>query len=136
MTRTGKIARLPVSIRDQLNRRLLDNEPGPALLDWLNSLPEVQAILAAEFASQPISPANLSQWKSGGHRDWLTLQDALALARDLEDKQALGHESLAGPFTDKLARWPILTNYHQLDSETFMQRCPDQRRQDSRSGLD
>jgi len=26
MTRTGKIARLPASIRDQLNRRLLDNE--------------------------------------------------------------------------------------------------------------
>ncbi len=108
MTRTGKIARLPVSIRDQLNRRLLDNEPGPSLLDWLNSLPEVQAILAAEFASQPISPANLSQWKSGGHRDWLTRQDALALARDLEDRQALGHSSLAGPFTDKLARWLAL----------------------------
>jgi len=105
MTRTGKIARLPLPIRDQLNRRLLDNEPGPSLLDWLNSLPEVQAVLAAEFASQPLSPANLSQWKNGGYWDWLTRHDALALAHDLEDKEALGDESLAGLFADKLARW-------------------------------
>ena len=70
VTRTGKIARLPLSIRDQLNRRLLDNEPGPSLLAWLNSLPEVQALLAADFASQPISPANLSHWKGGAYRDW------------------------------------------------------------------
>jgi hypothetical protein len=105
MTRTGKIARLPVSVRNQLNRRLLDNEPGPSLLDWLNSLPEVQAVLAAEFASQPVSPANLSQWKNGGYCDWLTRHDALALARDLEDKEALGDDALAGLFADKLARW-------------------------------
>jgi hypothetical protein len=105
MTRTGKIARLPLAIRDQLNRRLLDNEPGPSLLEWLNSLPEVQAILAAEFASQPVSPANLSQWKNGGYCDWLTRRDALALAHDLDDKEALGDDSLAGPFADKLARW-------------------------------
>ena len=105
MTRTGKIARLPLAIRDQLNRRLLDNEPGPSLLEWLNSLPEVHAILAADFASQPISPANLSQWKNGGYSDWLTRRDALALARDLDDKEALGHDSLAGLFADKLAHW-------------------------------
>jgi len=108
MTRTGKIARLPASIRDQLNRRLLDNEPGPSLLDWLNSLPEVKATLAAQFASQPVSPANLTQWRNGGHRDWLARLDALALTRDLEDKQAFGDESLDGPFTDKLARWLAL----------------------------
>jgi hypothetical protein len=105
MTRTGKIARLPASIRDQLNCRLLENEPGASVLGWLNALPEVQAILAASFASQPISLANLSQWKNGGHRDWLIRRDALALARDLDDEQALGHQDLAGPFADKLARW-------------------------------
>ena len=105
VTRTGKIARLPLSIRDQLNRRILDNEPGPSLLDWLNSLPEVQAVLAADFASQPISPSNLSHWKAGGHRDWLTRLDALTLARELQDPHALGHDALAGPFADKFARW-------------------------------
>lgn len=29
-----------------------------------------------------------------------------------------------------------IREYYQLDSETFMQPCPDQRRQDNRSGLD
>jgi hypothetical protein len=124
MTRTGKIARLPISIRDQLNRRLLDNEPGPSILDWLNSLSEVQALLAAEFASQPVSPANLSQWKNGGYRDWLTRRDALALAHDLEDKEALGDDSLAGIFADKLARWLSL-HYASVALRTLAAEDPD-----------
>ena len=33
-------------------------------------------------------------------------------------------------------RSPFIVSNFELDSETFMQRCPDQRRQDSRSGLD
>ena len=124
MTRTGKIARLPAAIRDQLNRRLLDNEPGSSLLGWLNSLPEVQAILAADFASQPVSPANLSQWKNGGYSDWLTRRDALALAHDLDDKEALGDESLAGPFADKLARWLAL-HYASVAVQTLAAEDPD-----------
>ncbi len=124
MTRTGKIARLPLAIRDQLNRRLLDNEPGPSLLEWLNSLPDVQAILTADFASQPISPANLSQWKNGGYSDWLTRRDALALARDLDDKEALGDDSLAGAFADKLARWLSL-HYASVAVQTLASEDPD-----------
>jgi hypothetical protein len=126
MTRTGKIARLPIAIRDHLNRRLLDNEPGPSLLEWLNSLPEVHAILAADFASQPVSPANLSQWKNGGYSDWLTRRDALALARDLDDKEALGDDSLAGLFADKLARWLSL-HYASVAVQTLAAEGPDTR---------
>jgi len=37
MTRNGKIARLPCSIRDLLNRRLHDGESGKSLVDWLNA---------------------------------------------------------------------------------------------------
>jgi hypothetical protein len=124
MTRTGKIARLPLAIRDHLNRRLLDNEPGPSLLDWLNSLRVVHAILAADFASQPVSPANLSQWKNGGYSDWLTRRDALALARDLDDEAALGDDSLAGLFADKLARWLSL-HYASVAVQTLAAEDPD-----------
>ena len=46
MTATGKIARLPQEIRDELNRRLRDGERGRRLVDWLNSLPETQRMLA------------------------------------------------------------------------------------------
>ena len=77
MTRTGKIARLPNDLRDQLNRRLHDGEKGKTLLKWLNALPEVRAVLAAEFNRQPIRPCNLTEWKQGGHRDWLVSQDAI-----------------------------------------------------------
>src|SRR5262245_30557715 len=108
MTRTGKIARLPQQIREHLNHRLDDGEPGAALLDWLNSLPEVQRVLAAEFAGRPINNVNLSQWKNGGYRDWRVRQDALNFVASLRDKQALGHKSLAQPSIDELLHWLVL----------------------------
>ena len=83
MTRTGKIARLPREIREQLNRRLQDGQPGTQLVPWLNALPEVQAMLAREFAERAVSEQNLSEWKQGGYRDWLTRQDVLAQVREL-----------------------------------------------------
>jgi uncharacterized membrane protein YccC len=73
-TRVGKIARLPKEIREQLNQRLENGEPGKDLLNWLNQLPETQKILADHFAGQPIRPQNLSDWKSGGYQDWLRHQ--------------------------------------------------------------
>jgi len=86
MTRTGKIARLPLAIREQLNARLLEGELGCDLVDWLNSLPEVRAILAAEFGGSPINEPNLSAWKDGGYEDWLARQDSRAwIARLVED---------------------------------------------------
>ncbi len=82
MKRTGKIARLPHQLRDQLNQRLHNGEPGVDLIKWLNSLPEVQAVLAEHFAGVPISPQNLSEWNNGGFLDWLTTQELLEDARE------------------------------------------------------
>src|SRR5215475_11824507 len=70
-TRIGKIARIPHSIREQLNLRLHDHQPHKTILPWLNSLPEVKAVLAADFDNRPITKQNLSEWKQGGFRDWL-----------------------------------------------------------------
>ena len=81
MTRNGKIARLPKAVRDTLNRRLRDGEPGKRLVAWLNPQPEVQAVLAAEFGGRPITENNLSEWKTGGFREWELQQDALERAR-------------------------------------------------------
>ena len=83
MTRVGKIARLPRLIREQLNRRLEDGEPGVEALAWLNALPQVQAILEAEFAGRPISEQNLSEWKLGGYIEWQEQQENMALVREL-----------------------------------------------------
>jgi hypothetical protein len=69
-TRTGKIARLPQAIRDQLNQKLENSVPGNELLPWLHSLPEVQKTLADHFKSRPITKSNLSDWRHGGFTDW------------------------------------------------------------------
>jgi hypothetical protein len=70
MTRNGKIARLPHNLREQINLRLQDGEEAKPIADWLNTLPEVQALLQSAFAGQPINENNLSNWKLGGFRDW------------------------------------------------------------------
>jgi hypothetical protein len=75
MARIGKIARLPETVREQLNKRLRNGELGPQLLPWLNSLPEVQAVLTEFFGRGEISPQNLSDWRNGGYRDWDEKQD-------------------------------------------------------------
>lgn len=104
-TRIGKIARLPRTLRDPLNQRLHDGEPGHRLLAWLNSLPEVQAVLAAEFESRPINAQNLSDWKQGGYRDWVAQQEALELAQRLGEDAAELQADGRPPLTDTLALW-------------------------------
>ncbi len=82
MTRPSKISRLPRQIRDELNRRLDNREQNKRLVQWLNSLPETQSLVAAEFAGQPISPQNLSDWKKSGLRNWQLRQAALEFTQD------------------------------------------------------
>src|SRR5713101_2575148 len=108
MTPTGKIARLPHDIRQQLNHRLQDGLKAKPVLAWLNAVPEVQAILKTEFDGHPINPVNLTAWKQGGYRHWQARQQALELVQSLEDEQGLGHTSLAGPLSTRLAHWVAL----------------------------
>jgi hypothetical protein len=104
MTRTGKIARLPREIREQLNRRLDDGETGKTLVGWLNSLPEVQAVLKTEFDERPISKQNLSEWKTGGYRDWVLQQETIELVRHMDaDSDELSQASKIR-LTDLLAQ--------------------------------
>lgn len=49
MTRNGKIARLPLEIRNRLGRRLQNGEVGKTLVSWLNSLSEVKHVMHQEF---------------------------------------------------------------------------------------
>jgi len=75
MARTGKIARLPLAVREELNMRLRDNENGQTLLAWLNTLPVCVERIASTWNGEPINDANLSMWRSGGFTDWLADQD-------------------------------------------------------------
>jgi hypothetical protein len=86
MTRNGKIARLSKTVREELNRRLDNNEPGKCLVAWLNSLPEVQTLIATEFGGKPMREQNLSEWKKGGYRDWQARQERRELICQLQEE--------------------------------------------------
>jgi hypothetical protein len=104
MTRNGKIARLPNHIRDDLNRRLENGEPGTALVEWLNRIPEVNMVITNHFDGRPINEQNLSEWKQGGFLDWQRLQESCEWVRMLAgEADQLTDESGIMPLSDRLS---------------------------------
>jgi hypothetical protein len=103
MTRNGKIARLPREIRNELNRRLFDAEPGPLILKWLNSLPEVQSLLHRHFDARDINLQNLSDWRNGGYRDWLAHEQSLSGLTEIAENAAQFSQAAGGRITDHFA---------------------------------
>jgi hypothetical protein len=103
MTRTGKIARLPRDIREQVNRRLDNGVEGKQIVEWLNALPAVQSLIAAQFGGRPVNEPNLSHWKTGGYRDWLERQEALDAIRLFTWGAGERIEAAGGEPTGKLA---------------------------------
>lgn len=86
----GKIGRLPHAIREEVCRRLLDGKTGPEVLRWLNDLPETQRLVDQFFDGEPVTPQNLSNFRLGYFRQWLTRREKAehiktlsAFARDL-----------------------------------------------------
>ncbi len=105
LTRNGKIGRLPKAIQEQLNRRIENGEKGGPLVAWLNALPEVQAVVAAEFEGKGIREQNLSEWRKGGYTHWQRQQEALALARQLGAETGELQPAGSPPLTDQMAVW-------------------------------
>lgn len=103
LTRNGKIARLPRTVRDEINRRLDNGEKGGPLLAWLNGLPEVRALVAAELGGKPISKQSLSEWRRGGFAEWQARQETLAQARELAADAGEITAATDGRLTDHLA---------------------------------
>lgn len=116
-TRIGKIARLPAKIREQLNRRLQDGEPGDQLLDWLNDLPATQKILDAQFGGRPISKQNLSEWKQGGYIDWQRAEeDRLRVDRLTKQAAQLVGDENVPPLSERLAAVFVVELTRALDA--------------------
>src|SRR6266850_6553736 len=69
-TRTGKIARLPVDVRETVNRML---ESGVRFNDIIKHLDEL--------GFPGIHDYNISRWKTGGYQDWLAFKERLACAK-------------------------------------------------------
>src|SRR4051794_19281242 len=81
--RTGKIARLPSEIRNTLNHRLHNGALGRELAPWLNTLPEVQTVLAKRSSSRATTKNNLPAWRRGGFQDWLLQEERRVRLRAL-----------------------------------------------------
>ena len=103
MTRRGKIARLPQTIREQINQRLQNGEEAQKIVAWLNTLSEVTALMAAEFDGQPVNDVNLTNWKLGGYRDWEAQQQSLAATRQFASDAAQLTQDGGAQLTDQLA---------------------------------
>jgi hypothetical protein len=102
--RNGKIARLPRPVRDELNRRLECSEESPELLDWLNALPEVQAVLNEHFEGAPVTKQNLSHWRQGGFQEALARRDLAQDAHDLTDPaREMGADCIDADLADNAA---------------------------------
>ena len=108
MNRNGKIARLPTPIREEVNNRVNDQQTATSIADWLNTLPEVQAILDNEFDGRPISPQNLSDWKNGGFRDWCIYQKVRSIVTTSSPEDPELKQLLTGTLADKLSHWLTL----------------------------
>ncbi len=104
----GKISRLPLAIREQLDQRLRDAQSTAVLLEWLNSLPEVQAALTQYFDGEPITQQNLSKWKLNGFRKWRLRQTALEFAADLAPDHSPTAQALTSALSEKLAQWTAI----------------------------
>ncbi|MGH9351827.1 MAG: hypothetical protein ACRD2G_06680 [Terriglobia bacterium] len=116
MTNTGKIARLPHVVREELNQRLLDNQPAEPILSWLNALYEVQRVLIQQFAGTPLTPQNLSEWRTGGFVEWRLKKEVHADTRDLEQTAGTINKSSTRQVSENLAtvlagRYATLLNH-------------------------
>jgi len=103
--RSGKIARLPPAIREQLNQRLANHESSTTLLAWLNGLPEVRVMVAQEFGGKAIGKNNIFEWRHGGHAEWRRFKEAREIVERLH---ADGNELTKmpkGAVVDITAQW-------------------------------
>jgi hypothetical protein len=103
MARNGKIARLPRELREELNRRLAENEPGAVLLKWLNELPAMRALLEREYGGKAVSKQNLCQWRAGGFAEWQARREILGSLDELTAEAAELTEAADGKLTAHLA---------------------------------
>ena len=103
MNPDAKILRLPPPIREQINRRLQNGQAAKQIVQWLNTLSEVNGLMAAEFAGQPINKNDLASWQRGRYRLWEAQQEALATVVLFGDDATELSQAAGGQLADQLA---------------------------------
>ncbi|HWV99201.1 MAG TPA: hypothetical protein VNZ64_05850 [Candidatus Acidoferrum sp.] len=101
----GKLSRLPRQIRDQLNQRLDDAQEPNAILQWLNSLPEVQAVVNAHFDGKPIDGGNLSEYRKRAFRKSQIHRAALEFASGFAAQDSPDQPPAVLPRIEHFVQW-------------------------------
>jgi hypothetical protein len=99
-TRKGKIASLPLALRQELNRRLDDGQRGPQLLAWLNTEEAVLKVLDEHWGEQPINAQNLTEWRQGGYQDHLRRRERVDNLKALSEYALKLGEAAGGSIAD------------------------------------
>lgn len=68
--RNGKVARLPLHVRDAINQMLDNNLPYPEI-----------ARRVAELGFPGLHPYNICRWRKGGYLDWIDSREAIDLEK-------------------------------------------------------
>ena len=122
-SRNGKIAKLPIQLREQLNVRISEGATLKSLLGWLNNDPAVLAILNTHFCGRLISQQNMSEWRLGGYEEWLTNQEYFADARAFAERRkfldcsGISAEDLLGVITARWAR--LMDRMGEMDIDSL-----------------
>jgi len=72
--RHGKIARLPVPVRTEVNRKMRDNVPVFKIVEWLF---KEHGPLLKELKIEAIGYTNMNGWRKGGYKEWERQQERL-----------------------------------------------------------
>ncbi|WP_043586300.1 hypothetical protein [Geminisphaera colitermitum] len=100
ITRKGKIARLPLAIREEVNHRLMNGEPASKILPWLNNQEAVLRVLDEHFGEEPVTPQNLSEWRQGGYADWCEKREKVSHLKELSSYAAKLGKAAGGDLTE------------------------------------
>lgn len=120
----GKIGALPHTLREQVNLRLLDGQVDSEILPWLNALPETKKRMKERFKGEPISPQNLSAWRTGPYQEWLQERQEIAATKELARFSADLAEAAGGRMSagaKALATGRIMARLQGMGDETDLE---------------
>ncbi len=119
-TPQGKIGRLPHAIREEVNTRLLNNEPARSLLKWLNDLPDTITVCREYWGSEPVTAKNLSDWKNGrSYTEWMERRTRVEETKELmsyAESLASAGGKIAGGLSTVIAS-DLLAAFEQMRRE-------------------
>ncbi|MCE0497852.1 MAG: hypothetical protein LV481_07905 [Methylacidiphilales bacterium] len=91
---------MPSAIREEVNRRIEDNQFYQEIADWLNSREEVRKILAEKWEGIPVDRRTISSWHRGGYIEWQKKREHLANLKELSEYALKLGEAAGGSVAD------------------------------------